>query len=63
MLIKFFIRHVIYDVDVEDISQNVPKVFIFSSPEGHTLFWLILGAPLLYEPHDFSDGRGLQNAG
>jgi ERCC4-related helicase len=31
----------------------VPKAFIFSSSEGHTLCWLILAALLPYEPDDF----------
>ena len=40
-------------MDAEEPSQNVPRAFIFSSPEGHTLFRLILAALLPYKPHDF----------
>src|ERR1700735_5166360 len=49
----FFARCVIYNMDAEETSQNVPKAFIFSSPEGHTLHRFILAAILPYEPHDF----------
>ena len=50
---KIFTRRVVYDMDAEETSQNVPKAFTFSSPEGHTLCRLILAALLPYEPHDF----------
>ena len=50
---KIFTRRVVYEMDTEETSQNVPKALIFSSPEGHTLCWLILAALLPYEPHDF----------
>jgi hypothetical protein len=50
---NFFRRCIVYDMDTEETSQNVPKAFIFSSPEGHTICWLILAALLPNEPHDF----------
>ena len=48
---KIFTRRVVYDMDTEETSQNVPKALIFSSPEGHTLCRLILATLLPYEPH------------
>jgi hypothetical protein len=50
---KIFTRRVVYDMDTDETSQNVPKALIFSSPEGHTLCRLILATLLPYEPHDF----------
>src|SRR5882762_8378470 len=50
---KIFTRRVVYDMDTEETSQNVPKALIFSSPEGHTLCQLILATLLPYKPHDF----------
>ena len=50
---NLFTSRVVYDMDAEETSQNVPKAFIFSSPEGHTLCRLILAALLPHEPHGF----------